>query len=123
FALGVAVFSGMLGVTAFGIFFTPVFYELIRGRTDRRAAERPAAPAPVAHAPPPPPPRPRASRGSARAIGAAARCCAERPHRRAPSPARYICPLTPSTTARPRAGSLTGITSPYPSVAIVTKLK
>src|SRR5213076_1366780 len=29
-ALGVAVFSGMLGVTVFGIFFTPVFYSVIR---------------------------------------------------------------------------------------------
>jgi multidrug efflux pump len=29
-ALGVAVFSGMLGVTIFGIFFTPVFYLVIR---------------------------------------------------------------------------------------------
>jgi multidrug efflux pump len=29
-ALGVAVFSGMLGVTVFGIFFTPVFYVVIR---------------------------------------------------------------------------------------------
>jgi multidrug efflux pump len=28
-ALGVAVFSGMLGVTFFGIFFTPVFYSII----------------------------------------------------------------------------------------------
>ncbi|TMB22586.1 MAG: efflux RND transporter permease subunit, partial [Deltaproteobacteria bacterium] len=36
FALGIAVFSGMLGVTVFGIFFTPVFYEVIRGWTDRR---------------------------------------------------------------------------------------
>jgi multidrug efflux pump len=40
FALGIAVFSGMVGVTLFGIFFTPVFYEVIRGRTDRRAAAR-----------------------------------------------------------------------------------
>jgi len=40
FALGIAVFSGMLGVTLFGIFFTPVFYEVIRSRTDRRAAEK-----------------------------------------------------------------------------------
>ncbi len=39
-ALGVAVFSGMLGVTAFGIFFTPVFYSVIRKLTERR---RPAA--------------------------------------------------------------------------------
>jgi len=29
-ALGVAVFSGMLGVTVFGIFFTPVFYSVVR---------------------------------------------------------------------------------------------
>ncbi len=29
-ALGIAVFSGMLGVTIFGIFFTPVFYVVIR---------------------------------------------------------------------------------------------
>ena len=28
--LGIAVFSGMLGVTVFGIFFTPVFYSVIR---------------------------------------------------------------------------------------------
>ncbi len=39
-ALGVAVFSGMLGVTAFGIFFTPVFYSVIRKLTEGR---RPAA--------------------------------------------------------------------------------
>jgi len=35
--LGVAVFSGMLGVTIFGIFFTPVFYYVIRWLTSRRA--------------------------------------------------------------------------------------
>jgi multidrug efflux pump subunit AcrB len=35
-ALGVAVFAGMLGVTAFGIFLTPVFYYVIR-RLDERA--------------------------------------------------------------------------------------
>src|SRR5690606_23272881 len=29
-AIGVAVFSGMLGVTLFGIFLTPVFYVLLR---------------------------------------------------------------------------------------------
>jgi multidrug efflux pump len=28
--LGIAVFSGMLGVTIFGIFFTPVFYSVVR---------------------------------------------------------------------------------------------
>jgi multidrug efflux pump len=30
YTLGVAVFSGMLGVTVFGIIFTPVFYYVIR---------------------------------------------------------------------------------------------
>ena len=40
-ALGVAVFSGMLGVTVFGIFFTPVFYVVIRWFSGRRT---PAAP-------------------------------------------------------------------------------
>ncbi|MGH7225884.1 MAG: efflux RND transporter permease subunit, partial [Gemmataceae bacterium] len=34
-ALGVAVFSGMLGVTFFGLFFTPVFYVVIRWFTGR----------------------------------------------------------------------------------------
>jgi multidrug efflux pump len=34
-ALGTAVFSGMLGVTFFGIFLTPVFYVVIRWFTER----------------------------------------------------------------------------------------
>jgi len=34
-ALGVAVFSGMLGVTIFGIFFTPVFYVDVRWFTEQ----------------------------------------------------------------------------------------
>jgi multidrug efflux pump len=29
-AMGVAVFAGMLGVTFFGLFLTPVFYMLVR---------------------------------------------------------------------------------------------
>jgi multidrug efflux pump len=37
-AMGVAVFSGMFGVTAFGIFLTPVFYMLLRGSTASRRA-------------------------------------------------------------------------------------
>jgi multidrug efflux pump len=49
FALGIAVFSGMLGVTIFGVFFTPVFYEVIRGATDRRAAKKKPAATPPAH--------------------------------------------------------------------------
>jgi multidrug efflux pump subunit AcrB len=36
--LGTAVFSGMLGVTLFGIFLTPVFYYVIQWFVDRRAA-------------------------------------------------------------------------------------
>ena len=37
-AMGIAVFSGMLGVTLFGIFLTPVFYVLLRNRRARRIA-------------------------------------------------------------------------------------
>ncbi|HSF43286.1 MAG TPA: multidrug efflux RND transporter permease subunit [Thermoanaerobaculia bacterium] len=37
-AMGVAVFSGMLGVTLFGLVLTPVFYFLIRRRADVRHA-------------------------------------------------------------------------------------
>jgi multidrug efflux pump len=36
--LGTAVFSGMLGVTLFGIFLTPVFYYVIQWFADRRAS-------------------------------------------------------------------------------------
>jgi hydrophobe/amphiphile efflux-1 (HAE1) family protein len=36
-ALGVAVFSGMLGVTVFGLFLTPVFYVVVRSLAARRA--------------------------------------------------------------------------------------
>ncbi len=35
--LGIAVFAGMLGVTLFGIFLTPVFYYVIQWFKDRRA--------------------------------------------------------------------------------------
>ena len=35
-AMGVAVFAGMIGVTAFGIFLTPVFYVLLRRMTGNR---------------------------------------------------------------------------------------
>ena len=34
--MGVAVFAGMIGVTAFGIFLTPVFYVLLRALTGNR---------------------------------------------------------------------------------------
>jgi multidrug efflux pump len=43
-AMGVAVFSGMLGVTLFGLVLTPVFYYLVR-RLRRRDARSAAAPA------------------------------------------------------------------------------
>ncbi|MFZ3323658.1 MAG: multidrug efflux RND transporter permease subunit [Usitatibacter sp.] len=35
-AMGIAVFSGMIGVTAFGLFLTPVFYVLLRGVSGNR---------------------------------------------------------------------------------------
>ena len=38
--LGTAVFSGMLGVTLFGIFLTPVFYYVIQWFSDRRAERK-----------------------------------------------------------------------------------
>ena len=44
-ALGLAVFSGMLGVTFFGIFLTPVFYFVIQWFAERHTAGRTAAPA------------------------------------------------------------------------------
>ncbi len=50
--LGTAVFSGMLGVTLFGIFLTPVFYYVIQWFKDRREP-KPTTPAPhESHAPP-----------------------------------------------------------------------
>jgi multidrug efflux pump len=65
--MGAAVFSGMIGVTAFGLFLTPVFYVALRRLTGNRplklhgevphladdnsfvSAEHPAAPAPSSH--------------------------------------------------------------------------
>jgi multidrug efflux pump len=46
-ALGTAVFSGMLGVTFFGIFLTPVFYTVIRWFSDRRKPRSAAAAEPT----------------------------------------------------------------------------
>ena len=39
-ALGTAVFFGMIGVTAFGLLFTPTFYVVCRALGDRIAALR-----------------------------------------------------------------------------------
>ena len=45
-ALGLAVFAGMLGVTLFGVFLTPVFFAVIQGWWgDRRGAPPRHAPA------------------------------------------------------------------------------
>jgi multidrug efflux pump len=41
-AMGVAVFAGMLGVTFFGLIFTPLFYVLIRAWNERSEAKRAA---------------------------------------------------------------------------------
>jgi multidrug efflux pump len=51
-ALGTVVFFGMIGVTFFGVFLTPVFYTAIRWLTDRRPApiERPVRSVPVSAA-------------------------------------------------------------------------
>ena len=35
--MGIAVFSGMLGVTFLGLLFTPLFYVLVRGLVERRS--------------------------------------------------------------------------------------
>jgi len=39
-AMGVAVFSGMIGVTLFGLFLTPVFYILMRAMTGNRPLKK-----------------------------------------------------------------------------------
>ncbi len=49
-ALGTAVFFGMLGVTGFGLFLTPVFYVVIMWFKERRS--KMSAPAPTQSAPP-----------------------------------------------------------------------
>jgi HAE1 family hydrophobic/amphiphilic exporter-1 len=43
-SLGTAVFAGMLGVTIFGLFLTPVFYVVVRGLSRKRKAVAAAAP-------------------------------------------------------------------------------
>jgi multidrug efflux pump len=40
-SLGLAVFSGMLGVTLFGVFLTPVFYYVVRWVGDRKPVQSP----------------------------------------------------------------------------------
>jgi HAE1 family hydrophobic/amphiphilic exporter-1 len=49
-ALGTAVFFGMLGVTGFGLFLTPVFYVVIMGFRERHT--KTSMPAPTQSEPP-----------------------------------------------------------------------
>jgi multidrug efflux pump len=42
-AIGIAVFSGMLGVTLFGLFLTPVFFVTIERAVQKRLGEDPGS--------------------------------------------------------------------------------
>ena len=42
--MGIAVFAGMLGVTLFGLFLTPVFYVVVQGVAERLSRRRSNAP-------------------------------------------------------------------------------
>ncbi|MEQ1672040.1 MAG: efflux RND transporter permease subunit, partial [Hyphomicrobium sp.] len=46
-SLGTAVFAGMIGVTLFGLIFTPLFYVLVRGVSEWRS-KKPQDPPPAA---------------------------------------------------------------------------
>jgi Cu/Ag efflux pump CusA len=46
-ALGTAVFAGMIGVTAFGLVFTPVFYVITRWLAAVASRRRPSPPHPA----------------------------------------------------------------------------
>jgi multidrug efflux pump subunit AcrB len=50
-AMGIAVFSGMLGVTFFGLILTPLFYVLVRKLSRRAPASAAVTPAPLDHSP------------------------------------------------------------------------
>ena len=49
-AMGIAVFSGMIGVTIFGIFLTPLFYVMLRALTGNRPLKQTGAPPAIAEA-------------------------------------------------------------------------
>jgi hypothetical protein len=49
-SLGIAVFSGMIGVTFFGVFLVPVFYYVLTWLADRRQTKSATTPAPDAAA-------------------------------------------------------------------------
>jgi multidrug efflux pump len=40
--VGTAVFAGMIGVTLFGVFMTPVFFYVVRRLTERKAGLGPS---------------------------------------------------------------------------------
>jgi multidrug efflux pump subunit AcrB len=42
-AVGVAVFFGMLGVTLFGLVFTPIFYVVVRNLADSPEKKKPVS--------------------------------------------------------------------------------
>ena len=46
-AMGIAVFAGMLGVTLFGLFLTPIFYVVVQGAAERLSRRQPAASSPA----------------------------------------------------------------------------
>jgi hypothetical protein len=46
-SLGIAVLSGMIGVTLFGIFLTPVFYYVLTGFGGEKKPAGPAASGPL----------------------------------------------------------------------------
>jgi multidrug efflux pump subunit AcrB len=50
-AMGSAVFFGMIGVTLFGLFFTPLFYVLLRRGARARTAATPEVDAAIVPAP------------------------------------------------------------------------
>ena len=52
-ALGTPVFFGMLGVTLFGLLFTPVFYVVLQAIADRRQLEKPPSATADSVLPPP----------------------------------------------------------------------
>ncbi len=51
-AMGIAVFSGMLGVTVFGLILTPLFYVLVRKLSQRARAKNSGVAAVVLAQPP-----------------------------------------------------------------------
>ena len=53
-AMGVAVFAGMIGVTVFGLFLTPVFYVLVMKITERFSHRRPSTQSTLIQTPMPP---------------------------------------------------------------------